>query len=289
MLATQQGITTPFQVHADSAPNFYITGNPAQHNETITRPFERAVGKLTAKNPLTGKTDVLTNYLADQTEMNLLHMVTADPARTPTFTMFAKPDYYLYTGAPNCKSPCVKEEPAFAWNHGDVAPDINTTWLSMVGPGVQHLGVDGSVWSDHTDTRPTMMELLGLKDDYSHDGRVLFEVLNPSVLPPAVRNNLVALIALAQVYKQINAPVGQLGLATLQVSTTALESNAPHDSTYTRLENQLQQITVVRNAVASQMIAILEAAEFGGGHSNAQLQQLIAQGNALLSRTNTLA
>jgi hypothetical protein len=294
LLATQQGITTPFAVHADAAPNFYITGNPARNDETVTRPFERAVGKLTAVNPLTGKTDTLTNYMADPVEMKLLHMVTADPARTPTFTMFANPDYYLYTGNPNCNSPCVVEEPAFAWNHGDVSPDINTTWLGMVGPGVQHLGIDGNVWSDHTDTRPTMMQILGLKDDYSHDGRTLFEVLNPAILPPAARDNLSFLIPLAQVYKQLNAPVGALGLTTLQVSTAALESNAPNDSTYTQLENSLQTITNVRNAIASQMIAILEFAEFGSGNAHAlqfnhaHIRQLIGKGNALLSHAKTL-
>ena len=294
LLATQQGITTPFNVHADAAPNFYITGNPARNNETVTRPFERAVGKLTAVNPLTGKTDTLTHYLADPVEMKLLHMVTADPARTPTFTMFANPDYYLYAGSANCNSPCVVEEPAYAWNHGDVSPDINTTWLGMVGPGVQNLGVDGNVWSDHTDTRPTMMQILGLKDDYSHDGRTLFEVLNPAILPPAARANLGFLIPLAQIYKQLDADVGQLGLTTLQASTVALESNAPNDSTYTQLENSLQTITNVRNAIASQMIAILEFAEFGGGNANASLfnhahiQQLIGKGNALLNHAKAL-
>jgi hypothetical protein len=294
LLATQQGITTPFAVHADAAPNFYITGNPARNDETVTRPFERAVGKLTAVNPLTGNTDTLTNYMADPVEMKLLHMVTADPARTPTFTMFANPDYYLYAGAPNCNSACVVEEPGFAWNHGDVSPDINTTWLGMVGPGVQNLGIDGNVWSDHTDTRPTMMQILGLKDDYIHDGRTLFEVLNPAILPPAVQQNLGFLIQLAQVYKQLDAAVGALGLTTLQASTVALESNAPNDSTYTQLENSLQTITNVRNAIASQMIAILEAAEFGGGNANApqfnhaHIQQLIGKGNALLSHAKTL-
>src|SRR5205085_677001 len=92
LLATEQNITTPFKVHSDSAPNVYITGNPARDNETVTRPFERAVGKLTALNPLTNSTDTLTKYLADPVEMKLLHMITADPARTPTFTMFADPN-----------------------------------------------------------------------------------------------------------------------------------------------------------------------------------------------------
>ena len=52
----------------------------------MTRTFERAVGNLTALNPITGNADKLTNYLADLVEMNLLHMIAADPARTPTFT-----------------------------------------------------------------------------------------------------------------------------------------------------------------------------------------------------------
>ena len=41
LLATQQGITTPFRVHSDSAPTFYITGNPSR-TAPVTRAFERA-------------------------------------------------------------------------------------------------------------------------------------------------------------------------------------------------------------------------------------------------------
>ena len=285
LLATQQHITTPFTVHADSAPNFYITGNPAQ-NAPVTRTFERGVAALTTTNPITGKTEKLTNYLADQTEMKLLHMVTADPARTPTFTMFAKPDYYVYTGAPNCNTACVAEEAAYAWNHGDVSPDINTTWLGMVGPGVQHLGINSSIWADHTDTRPTMMELLGLKDDYQHDGRVLFELLTSKALPDVVRDHLSYYENLARVYKQINAPVGLLGLTSLAVSTRALESNAPGDGTYTQLEKLLQGVTVQRNAIAGRMISILENAEFGG--HGASDQSVSEQGQALLGHAQVL-
>ncbi len=294
LLATQQGITTPFAVHSDSAPVVYITGNPARNDETVTRPFERATSKLTAVNPMTGNTDTLTNYLADPVELNLLHMITADPARTPTFIMFANPDYFLFAGAPNCNSPCVTQQPGFAWNHGTVSPDINTTWLGMVGPGVQHMGVNSSVWSDHTDIRPTMMLLLGLKDDYSHDGRALFEVIQKSALPPAVRTQLPALISLAQAYKQINAPVASFSLTTLSISTTALASgSSTDDRVYNQLENQLINMTTTRNAIAAQMIATLEAAEFGGSSMHApaaaQPASLIAQANALLAHAKSLA
>ena len=291
LLATQQGITTPFKVHSDSAPNIYITGNPAANDETVTRPFERALGKLTNTNSLTGATENITNYLADPTEMKLLHMVTADSARTPTVTLFAKPDYFLFAGAPNCNSPCMTEQPGFAWNHGDVSPDINTTWLGMVGPGVRNLGVDGSVWSDHTDIRPTIMSLVGLKDDYAHQGRTLIEVLYAWAVPTSLNANRATLLSLGQVYKQLNACVGQFGLATLQVATTALESgSATDDGTYTSLNNQLAQLGAQRDTLANQMATMLENAEFSGQPIN-QLaaMSLIAQGNALLAQVNALA
>jgi hypothetical protein len=289
LLATEQGITTPFKVHADAAPTVYITGNPAR-TDPVTRTFERATGKLTAVNPITGKTDTVTKYMADPVEMKLLHMVTADPARTPTFTLFADPNYFLFTGAPNCNSPCVTEEPAFAWNHGDVSPDINTTWLGMVGPGVRQLGVYGKVWSDHTDIRPTIMTLLGLKDDYTHSGRTLFEVLQDWAVPPSLRAHRDTLTKLAQVYKQIDAAVGELGLASLRISTKALESNAPNDSTYTALENTLAQITDQRNDLADQIIGVLEGAEFNNHPINQQqAKHLIQQAENLLDQVDAMA
>src|SRR5262249_22477663 len=238
LLATQAGITTPFSVHADSAPNFYLNGNPAR-DAAVTRTFERAVANLTAVSPLSGQTEPITNFLADPVEMKLLHMITADPARTPTFTMFANPNYFLFTGAANCSQPCVALNPAFAWNHGDVAPDINTTWLGFVGPGVRQAGQDDQTWADHTDIRPTIMALLGLQDDYVHDGRVLWEVMVDAAIPSAVRGNRTQVLQMAQVFKQLNAAVGTLGLASLKTSTTAIASNAANDATYTQLSNLL--------------------------------------------------
>ncbi len=289
LLATEQGITTPFTVHSDDAPTVYITGNPAR-TDPITRAFEQATGKLTAVNPITGNTDALTVAMADPVEMKLLHMITADPARTPTFTLFANADYFLFAGAKNCNSPCVTENPGFAWNHGDVQPEIVTNWLGMVGPGVRHLGVTNAVWSDHTDTRPTMLTLLRLKDDYAHDGRVLVEFLNPSALPVSLRAHHETLLRLAEVYKEIDATVQQLGLDSLKISTAALESNSAGDQTYTDLENQLAQFTTIRDHLAAQMIAMLEGAAFHGqfinvGHANT----LIHEGQQLLEQVHHLA
>jgi hypothetical protein len=289
LLATQQNTTTAFNVHADSAPNFYLNGNPSPSSPAV-RTFEHAVAALTATNPITNATDNLTNYMADPVEMKLLHMITGDPARTPTFTDFGNPDYYQATGASNCSTPCVAEGATFAWNHGDLNPDINTTWLGMVGPGVNQTGVDNTTWSDHTDIRPTILELIGLKDDYTHEGRVLFEDLADSALPSSVVNARQIITQLAQVFKEIDAPVGQLGLQSLQISTKAIESNDPGDTTYTNLENQLTSITTQRDSLASQMLTVLEQAEFDNQPVNTQqAQQLIDQGNALLQQVNNLA
>jgi len=290
LLATEQGVTTPFKVHSDSAPTVYITGNPAR-DAAVTRTFERATSKLTAVSPITGNTDTITKFLADPVEMKALHMITSDPARTPTFTLFADPNYFLFAGAPACtdKAPCVTENPGFAWNHGDVQPEIVTTWLGMVGPGIEHRGIDSKTWSDHTDIRPTLMVLLGLQDDYSHDGRALTEDLAGWARPSATRTG--SFTKVARIYKQLDAAVGQFGLATLSASTRAIESgNASEDGTYTELENKLAALTNDRNALATQMINLLEGAEFGGTSiSEQQANQLVEQGRQLLERANNLA
>src|SRR5207248_1572156 len=143
---------------------------------------------------------------------------------------------------------------AFAWNHGDAQEDIVTTWLGMVGPGVRSQGVDTTTWADQADLRPTMMLLLGLQDDYAHDGRALTEPLYAWTLPQSLRAHRETVLKLAQVFKQINATVGPLGMDTLRISTRALNSGSPaDDSTYTNLENQLIAITAQRDALAGQM------------------------------------
>jgi len=298
LLSTEQGITTPFSAHFDSAPAIYLKGNPSA-TATVTRGFEQAMSSLTAVNPISGATDQITQYMADPVELNLLHMVTADPARTPTLVDFGNPDYYLYTGSSFCSVPTVYVclDSGFAWNHGDVQPVITTTWLGLVGPGVANSGVDTTTRTDHTDIRPTMMLLLGLKDDYTCDGRVLVEALDSWGIPQAMGDNgghggsgASTFTSLAQMYEQINAPTGQFGLTTLAISTHALASNTPGDATYANLESQLSSMTSQRNALASQMISLLQGAEFNNQHvDNKQAQSLISQGQNLLNQANTLA
>jgi hypothetical protein len=97
--------------------------------------------------------------------MSTVHMVTNHPLRTPTFVPFADPNWFLTaSGSPVCATPAdcafipARTTQRFAWNHSDVQPEIAKTWLGYVGPGVDKQGIS-NVWSDHTDIRPTVMDL----------------------------------------------------------------------------------------------------------------------------------
>jgi hypothetical protein len=276
------------------SPTIYITGRPGR-TEAVTRNFARALGRLTAVSPYTGATDDVSVALADPVEMRALHMITADQQRTPTLTMFADPDYFLFAGAPNCSSVCVFVPPpsnfTFAWNHGSIDPEIATTWLGMVGPGVLNLGQDNTTWVDHTDVRPTTLALVGLSDSYVHDGRVIFETLSGGAVAPAFSVRRQKLERLADVYKDLNAPFGQFSLDTLVASTRALESgDATEDSTYSSIENQISSLTSQREGVAVQMRAILEDVAFRDKPiQSSQVQSLINQALRILNQAHALA
>jgi hypothetical protein len=267
-LMAEDGVTTPFTVHADMAPTIYITGNPAR-DAPVTRTFGRTLAKLNRVNPYTGQPEDVSTAVADPVGMKALHMITADPQRTPTLTMFAQPDWFFFAGAPNCSTPCVTvpttpPTSTFAWNHGGIQPEIATTWLGLVGPGVRNNG-DDTTWADHTDVRPTMLDLVGLGDSYVHDGRVLIDELDASAVPQSLRAHRETLRRLGTVYKQLNAPFGTFSMSLLKASTQAIKSgSATDDSTYARLEGQIGALTTRRDALASQVRAALDGAAFGG-------------------------
>jgi hypothetical protein len=289
LLAQEEGVTTPFSLEADTAPEFYLTGNPGPDSSTV-RTFEKAVGKLTADDPYTGNpSQPLTVALANPVEEAILHMVNADPARTPTLAMFANPDYYLQSGSTDCTASglggnsCTYQTTGYAWDHGAYAAEINTNYVGFVGPGVRHLGLDGPAanagatssgpdsglitvadthfpgpWVDETDIRPTIMYLTGLRDDYEHDGRVITQILadpNSALSQPHVT-------ALGECYKQLNSSVGQFAAFTLTASTNAIESTSPGDSTFKRVDGAIRQLEVARDALAGQIKGELEAAAF---------------------------
>ena len=282
LLSSQQNNTVPFSLENDTAPEFYVTGNPGPNDPSV-RSLEHGVANITAANPYTGTTQKIDNYIADPAEEAILHMVNADPARTPTFAMFAKPDYYLQSSAltGSCAGKLVCQSTGFAWDHGDYAAEINTNYAAFAGPGVKRLGLDGPAasqgpssagansgqivvsdqhlpgpWVDETDIRPTLLYLTGLRDDYQPDGRVITQILanpNRALSDPAVT-------ALGECYKQLNSSVGQFGAATLTASTNAVDSTSPGDATYIHINQALTGLDKVRDALAGRIKGELAAA-----------------------------
>src|SRR5881227_1008226 len=266
MVYTQYGDSTLFSVHSDDAPTVYVNGTAAQpirdQTDPAVRNLEREMAGLNWLNPYTGQVENnIMVALADHTEMNTLHMVTADPFRTPTFTPFADPDWFFFatggTTPATCATPAAcafipaRTSQSFAWNHGDIQDEIASTWIGMVGPGVdQSATPDTTTWSDHTDLRPTMLSLVGLKDDYTHDGRLLSGDLSGYAIPAAVKKSGGNFTQLAATYKQLNASFGTFAMNTLKASTRALASNDAGDSTYNSIESQIQSLTLQRDTLA---------------------------------------
>ena len=308
LLATQKNNTTPFTVEADTAPEFYLTGNPGP-GSPVVRQFEHDVAGLTALNPYTSTTQPIANYIADPVEESILHFTDADPARTPTFALFAKPDYFLSAGSATCPAAgCVTQNTGFAWDHGDYAAEINMTYLGLAGPGVKHLGIDGwgpaqgpnsagpnsgqtvsvdennpGTWTDHTDIEPTLLYLTGLKADYVQDGTVISDVLTD--VPAHLRS--VPERQLAACYKQLNASVGEFGAATLVASTRAVESSTAGDAKYNQVNTALLSLEKQRDALAIKVKDELNAAAFSNtaiadAHGQAaQCQAIIGQAKRL--------
>jgi hypothetical protein len=288
LLITQRQNTTTFSVHSDDAPTVYIKGNPAP-TDLVTRTMAHDLDALMAVSPITGQTDKLSVFLADQAEMKLLHMVTSSPARTPTLTMFGNDDYFFFNGSTaDCSvaPACIAEDPGFAWNHGDVQQDITRTWFAMVGPGVRTLGRNDRVFSDHTDIRPTVMALLGLKDDYIHDGRVLVEDLDEHALPNGLRDGRDDFVELAKVYKQLNAPLGSVGRNSLKFANLAITSD---DATYGKYLRQIGDITVARDTLATQIKAVLNGAAFQKSKGERHNDDLVESAKQLIAQVKDLA
>ena len=288
------GDATPFSIHFDDAVTTYVPGQPIPGDSTV-RQLERTMSGLSAVNPHTGLPEnlmgaglgpELQGALVDPVAQKLLHMNTvADPNREPTFTMFGDPNFFFQTTG--TAAPVVGT--GFAWNHGDIQPEIGTTFIAIAGPGVKNLGVTKprDFFTDHVDLRPTMMSLLGLKDDYQHDGRVITEILDSHALPEELRERSGIARKLGQIYKQIDAPFGDLAESALSVSTYALKSDSTGDRVYQNLENEIASWTVQRDKLTAQIKSMLEGAEFDNRDINAeQTERIIREGQKLLGRAS---
>ena len=292
--------TTNFSVHSDLAPNVYVTGNPARTSPDA-RNLELAMSDMKVTNPLTGTMENVFVAMADPVEQKLLHMVTADPARTPTFTPFAAGDYFLNASS---STPCTNNDlsqcvflpntappnQTFAWNHGGIQSEIRTTWVGIIGPGVEKSNPGTKLWSDHTDIRPTILALTGLKDSYVSDGRVLTEILKPDALSKSAKVQGKTFEQLGAAYKQIMASFGQFSMDTLTASTGALATASLNDSVYANTETSLMALGSTRDALAGTIRLALWNAEFNGqAIKEKDAKSWIKQADDLLEQSAALA
>jgi hypothetical protein len=283
LLAAQKSNTTPFTVEPQGAA-IYVTGHPGPTDPAV-RELERDIGSLTnPHDPYTGNADEpIAAYMAGSVEQEILHLVNADPDRTPTFTLFPKPDYFFGSTlacTPANQAPCASNiltnsatSPPwrFAWDHGYYAPTIDITWVGFVGPGVANLGLNGpeaddgpavhdpdgggtvpqfstvGTWVDLADIRPTILWLAGLQDSYVDDGRVISEILtdpNPTIAASNFTD-------LAACYKQLNAGVGEFATNTLIADTAALKSGG--DGLFKSTQTRLSKLLAQRDALATEL------------------------------------
>jgi hypothetical protein len=277
-----------FDIHFDDAPTFYVNGQPERTNTALRR-LELDVANATAPDPYAGAVVPIAQRLADTVEEKTLHMVSSDPKRTPSFTMFGNPDFFFQTTnlSGGCAGSSVCVNPGFAWNHGDVQDEIGNTWLGIVGPGVQRGGIDSKTWTDHVDIRPTINAILGLSDSYQDDGRVIGEILSDKAAPNGLGDSRTT-SQLGAIYKQVNAPFGQFAMDTLTASTTALKSTDALK--YDSIETKIADLTTQRDALAGAIRQALNDAAAGNDRiDESQARAWVKKAQSLLDQAHALA
>jgi hypothetical protein len=302
LLSTTASAGTQFDVDAQGA-SLYVHGQPGPDDPTV-RQLERDTAAMTSNLTYSGvPNEKIAKYQAGALEQRVLHMQTRDPLRTPTYSIFPMPDYFFGTSGPN-----VTFNNGFAYDHGYYSPNIDITWVGMVGPGVAHRNVDGpgptggnesqdpnstntvpeastqGTWVEEADIRPTLLYLTGLHDDYQSDGHVVTQAL---VHPSAA---LQATADLAAGYDQINSSVGQFATDTLIADTRALASGSTSDdSAYETEQATLLQLADDRDQAAQQIKDTLSAAAAGTTPNHGQVTSGLARVRELLRRAAALA
>jgi hypothetical protein len=302
LLSTTASAGTMYSVDAQGA-SLYVQGQPAADNATV-RQLERDTAAMLANNPYSGVNgEHIAKYQAGAVEQRILHMRTNDPLRMPTYTIFPVPDYFFGTSGPN-----VAINSGFAYDHGYYSPNIDVTWVGMVGPGIAAQGIDGpgpaggnesqdpnsthtvpeastrGTWVEEASIRPTMIYLLGLKDDYQPDGHVITQAL--AYLPRALRETE----DLASGYDQINSSVGQFATDTLIADTKALGSGSgAHDRAFEEEQETLAELADDRDTAAAMIKETLSDAAAGRMPNRGEITSGLAHVKELLKRASKLA
>ena len=132
-----------------------------------------------------------------------------------------------------------------------------------------------------------MLSLVGLKDSYVHDGRVLIEYIDENARPQGLRHEQEHFLDLAKVYKQLNAPLGSLGLNSLILANRSVTSD---DVTYGKYLTTIAAIAANRDALASKIKLVLDRAAFNNQPINEHQQEDLGdQAKELIEHVEHLA
>jgi hypothetical protein len=220
-------------------------------------------------------------YIAAHTGMRAIHMAAANnPAvatREPSYVLFGNADtWWTGTDTEGELDPSPKH---IAWDHGTISPDINTTWLGLVGPNVR--AQETGTFIDHVDAAPTLDLLLGLPIPGYTDGRVLFEAISPSALPSSLTTNAAQVDQVATAYKEINAPLGAFAQSALQWSTqAALDAGTPEGIVE---DQRLADLVQRRDALAPELQSVVNGAVEGKPFDPVYTETLLQQVKVLMA------
>ena len=114
-------------------------------------------------------------------------------------------------------------------------------------------------------------------------GRVLSEVFEPAALPAGIRGSRPMYERLAAGLKQLNAPVGRLGLLSLAAASRAIMSESAGDADYAAHLSRWDAFTARRDALAARMLGMLNGAAFAGaGLGAGAVEQALTEAAALI-------
>ena len=142
--------TTNFSVHADMAPNVYITGNPARDSATA-RDLEKAFADMQVVEPAHAARSRACSWRWP-TRSRRSCSTWSRPTRrerrrsrrsrrATTSSTRRRRTRRRRSARTTTSSNCVflpnvtPPNQTFAWNHGGIQPEVASTWVGLVGPG----------------------------------------------------------------------------------------------------------------------------------------------------------
>jgi hypothetical protein len=166
--------------------------------------------------------------------MKALHISAGGDARTPTFMAFSDPDSTVQFGTTQNR---------YRWNHGNIHPDITDIWVGLVGPGIRRGRL--TAYTEQVDLIPTIRALLDIPLGSDTDG---------VAITTAWKHRLAAL---REGYKQLNAPLGEFGMAVLRISTAGVKGGSDARAA---ADERIAELAGTRNDLVAEMRAVLDGA-----------------------------